>query len=271
MKFYPDNDLYSFYKKYAKNAWLSSRVHDHTIQWTVEILNRAINCCDQWNSFIDIGAGNGRNTSTLLHKFKKGIAVEIDPNEALKEVGERNSNVRILFKPIQKLKLKEKIDFILLSDVFEHIPVPDVNGFLHLISGYQDKGGVVYVLTPNALFCGPAEKSGIYHKRHTFGHHKHYIENEVVQLFAREGYELVFIRFEDSTIRLFTKLIMISFSFLDKKYLSTPFVYLITSPFVLILDFFLWLLSLVSLMSEKLHQHDNLNTRSMVLVFKKIS
>ncbi len=270
MKFYPDNDLYKYYKKYADNAWLSLRIQDHTLRRTLEILNRAINCCERWDSFMDIGAGNGRNSATLLHKFKHGYAIEVDPNDALKKIDRENTNLKVLLKPIQEVKITKKIDFILLSDVIEHIPVRDIAGVVRSISGLQERGGVLYILTPNAIFCGPAEKSGIYFKRHKYGHHKQYTRVELVQLFTKYGYKAVFTRYEDSRIRLILKMPMIVLSFLDKKYFSNPVLSFLTAPSVFLIDTFGLLLGLISYTSEILHQHDDFSTRSVVIVFKKI-
>lgn len=270
MKFYPSNDLYRYYRRYARNAWLSPRIQDHTIAHTLNNLNRAINCCEHWNAFLDVGAGNGRNCTTLLHKFKEGYAVEIDPNDALRQVAADNKNIHAIYKPIQKVTLVQKMDFVLLSDVFEHIPSKDIPMFIRSIAKLQKKGGVIYILTPNAVFCGPAEASGIYHKRHRFGHYKHYTKMELERLWQKVGYEPIFVQFEDSRTRLVLKMPMVVLSYLDKKFFSSPVLAKLTFPLVWICDKLLWVIGYISAISESIHQHDELNTRSIVMVLKKI-
>src|SRR5260221_371549 len=60
MRFYPANDLYKFYTRYAVDTWLSPRIKDHTLRRSISLLNRAMNCCETWNTFLDVGAGSGR-------------------------------------------------------------------------------------------------------------------------------------------------------------------------------------------------------------------
>jgi SAM-dependent methyltransferase len=270
MRFYPKNNLYQLYKKYSIFMWLSPRIKDHTQRWSLDLMNRAMNCCERWGSFLDVGAGSGRCCVPLLHKFKKGFAIEVDPNEDLKAVKKAYSNLTVYTKLVQDVKIKEKIDFILAIDVIEHIPSKDIPAFLKSIADMQDRGGIVHIATPNAINCGPAEQSGIYYKRHTFGHYKQYTKIELEELFSHYGYKQVFYSYEDSPLRLVVKMIIVIFSYIDKKILQFPLVSVITAPFAWVTNRTLQIIGWIVYVNERNNRFDDLYTRTLNITFKKL-
>ncbi|EKD85768.1 MAG: hypothetical protein ACD_37C00628G0002, partial [uncultured bacterium] len=78
---YPENNLYNIYIKNYFSLTSPQKFPDITKQFTLDSMSRAINCCEQWGSFLDIGAGSGHYSLPLLFKFKKGTAVEPVNNE----------------------------------------------------------------------------------------------------------------------------------------------------------------------------------------------
>src|SRR5258708_4407452 len=118
MRSYPRNNLsYAYYTR-CIFRWFSSRLPDYTNRKTVDFMNFAINLCDSWNTFLDIGAGDGRYSRILATKFKKGYAVESTATEYFDSIQKDFPNVRCLTQYIQKATIKDKIDFVLLADVF---------------------------------------------------------------------------------------------------------------------------------------------------------
>jgi ubiquinone/menaquinone biosynthesis C-methylase UbiE len=231
---YPENNLYGLYKKYTREDIYSHRVPDITKKRTLEIMNFAINCCESWGSSLDIGGGSGHYSLPLLHKFKKSVVVEVAPHKELSLLKDAYSNFEYYNNFIEDIDFKEKFDFILLADIFEHIV--DIKLFISQISSLQNKGGVVYVLTPNPLFCGPAEESALYYPLNKDGHRKHYLSNEVVDIMNEYGYSLTYSSQEEGPLRQKTKRILRGFSRRDKN-LSEKF-YIYRSMVAPLLSFF---------------------------------
>lgn len=266
---YPKNNLYKIYKKniYEKN--FSRSIIDVTNKRTLDIINLAINCCEQWQSSLDIGGGSGHYSVPLLYKFKKVVVVEVAKHEEHEYYENRYSNFEYHNKFIEEIEFKEKFDFILLADIFEHIT--DINNFVEQVANLQNDGGVVYILTPNPLFCGPAEQSGIYYTRHKDGHYKHYLVSEVVKIMNKRDYELVYMEYEESLLRQYLKRIIKGFSrrdiylsnkFLTYKKLIAPLLSVVYTPLLTLVEFF------VCKNEEK--NKDNIEKMmSVVFIFKK--
>jgi hypothetical protein len=220
---------------------------------------------------MDIGAGDGRYSVPLLYKFKKGYAIEVEKSPGLAEVSRLYPNLHYSKELIQKTRIKEKIDFVLMVDVFEHIPVKDVPGFVKKIDQMQAKGGVVYILTPNAVHCGPASQSGLHHTRLPFGHHKQYVRQEIEQVFSRYRYETIFCAYEDSHARLLVKHFIMIVSMIDNKLSKNTVYRTLSAPMVFALDLFFHVVSFFVCWVDRCHQDDVYETRSMVLVLKKLT
>lgn len=139
------NTLLSEYSKKSLSTRLSNRIVNRFERYNYEILNMAVNSCDSWNTFCDIGASDGRLSWIMLNNgFKKGYAIEVSDNEQLTKLGKEFKNLVIYNKLIQEVNFKDKIDFIVLSDVFEHIPLSDMSQFIDKLSSMQ-RGGESYI------------------------------------------------------------------------------------------------------------------------------
>lgn len=270
MRSYPKNNLSKYFYSHGSFRWFSPRLPDFTNKWTVDYMNFAINICEKWNTFLDIGAGDGRYSRTLAPKFKKGYAVESTSNDNFASIHSDFPNVTCVTKYIQHTSIKEKIDFVLLADVFEHIPLKDIQSFVKKINSMQSTGGVVYILTPNAIRCAPAFLSGIYHTRLPDGHYKHYLKQEIDEQFEKYGYIPVLARYEDANLRLIVKSSLMLVSNLDKRMARSAFTRAITSPFILIVGLFFKILTVLVTIDEGLHVNDVFNTQTLVVVYKKI-
>ena len=229
---YQKNNLAEVFFKFSREKRLSSRLPDYTNITTLYYMNRAINCCDQWNNFLDIGASDGHYSIPLLKKFCEGTAVEMDNNQSLVSLKKDYGNFNPIIGTISDIKPGTKFDFILMADVFEHIPLDHINDFCLKLSEIQDVGGVIYIMTPNAMFCGPASKSDLFHKINNnehHGHQKHYLSSEIEKLFLERGYSLLFKVYEESKFRRIIKRIILGFSIRDNKY-QKSIIYKTISP-----------------------------------------
>lgn len=270
---YPKNDLYEIYKKNIRNDRLSDRLPDVGKKYTLDVINRAINSCEKWNNFLDIGACGGHYSIPLLFKFNNGFAVEATPNNQLLQLEKDYKNFTVKTGFIQNTDFKNKFDFILMADVFEHIPDNDLENFTKKISSIQDIGGVLYILTPNPLFCGPATKSGLFHNSGEFdheGHYKHYLSLEIKEIFAKYSYKTVFESYEEGLLKNFFKRYIFSLSIRDKKYSKKP-IYKFFSPFpIFILKIFFKIAEVIIYNNELKNNKNYFDSMSYVIVLKKI-
>jgi 2-polyprenyl-3-methyl-5-hydroxy-6-metoxy-1,4-benzoquinol methylase len=238
---YPKNNLHEHYYQRLNDDRFSSAIPDVTSKSTLLNMNYAINICEEWETCMDIGGGNGRYTSALAALFKKATLVEVDNLPEHRDLERNYTNINVVHDFIENHKTTSLIDFILLADVYEHIP--DIEPFVEKISSMQNVGGVVYIMTPNPIVCGPADESGLHHTKHPHGHIKHYPTNEICDLMKNNGYELVFLRFEEGNYRQKAKRIIFTLSRRDKAWqknifysLVRPLVLLLSSPLCTLLD-----------------------------------
>lgn len=264
---YPDMGLYQAYLARSFHYTDSPSIKDRTAKITLEYMNFAINNCEKWETFLDIGGGSGHFSSSLSSYFKKGAIIEVESHPEHQELIQKYSNLSVVHSLIEDYHSTEKADFILLADVFEHIPNIDI--FASQLSALQEKGGVVYILTPNPNVCGPAPESEIYHTKHPHGHIKHYNKNEVCAIMARNGYESLFVAYEETPYRKATKRLLYALSRRDKRW-SDNILYKLVRPILLPFYF------LISLLCEKttyVHEKRNsvnaFTTLAQAMAFKK--
>ena len=126
-------------------------------------INKAINLTEKFESFIDIGACNHEFSELLINKgFSKGYAVEIIPTSSLKNFSIETSNFFLFQGLIQDFNENHFFDFVLMSEVFEHIPINDIDLVIKKIESLTKKNSIVFISTPDPIFCGPATRSDIY-------------------------------------------------------------------------------------------------------------
>lgn len=268
MEMYPKNNLYELYKKFFYNVEYSELVPDITKKRTLDVMNLAVNCCDSWNTALDIGGGGGHYAIPLLHKFKKVVLVDMFPFKEHAVLKNTYAHFEYHNSKIEDIDFKETFDYIFLSDIFEHIH--DIQSFVQKISSLQNAHGVVYMLTPNQLYCGPAEKSGIHHTLHDGGHFRHYLPHEIQSLMKTYGYELVYQCYEEGELRQTIKRIVKGISRRDKKMSHYSFYAHIVGPIIhLILKPALLLLEYVVNGIEVANKNNSEKTMATVYIFKK--
>ncbi len=265
---YPQKDLYKQYIKHLIDSRFSSDIPNTTSRITLEHMQNAINLCESWNHCMDIGGGSGHYLTALVQFFTKGTLIEVDVHDEHKLLMKKYANIEIVQSLIENYKTDKKVDFILLADLFEHIP--DIEPFVAKIASMQEYGGVVYIMTPNPIKCGPAPESGIYHTRHPNGHIKHYTTKEICTIMRQSGYTLIFKLYEEGYLRNKVKRIIFGLSRRHKTFSKYGF-YRFLKPLILIL---IWsiisILGKIVYMSEKKHSNNQFSTATQDLAFKKV-
>lgn len=266
MKMYPSLELY---KHYLKHSCAGKSLPDLTHKLTMNRINQATNLCDIRNNFIDIGAGNGYNAIALSHIFNKGTIVEVEMEAQNKERASKFNNVTIFGDLIEKYDSgEEKFDFVLLADIFEHIP--DINSFIDKIAKIQTENGVVYMMTPNPIFCGPAPESNLSVIYKHQGHIKHYTSQEIINIMKKRGYELIFHFYEESHLRREMKNVLKGIERRDNRWRTRP-LYKIFRP--ILMPFILLFFKTVEYFVHKNEIKNSRNPFSTItqdLAFKKI-
>ena len=175
-----------------------------------------------------------------------------------------------LFK---KMDFKEKFDFILMADVFEHIPETDLVDFVSRVSFLQEAGGIVYILTPNPTFCGPACETELFHdggKLDHFGHYKHYHPSEITRLFSEHNYEKIIESYEEGILKNYFKRYVFSISIRDRKYSKNIFYKMISPIFIWIPQIAFNIIEKIVYHNEWKNKNNDIKSMSYVVVFKKL-
>lgn len=266
---YPAHDLYETYRAAIVRPPFSVGIFDHTKRFTLERLNFAINLCERWQHAIDIGGGNGHYLAALTAKFPRTTLVEVShfpEHDTLTSTYPTTTIVRSL---IEEYRGDGSADFILLADLFEHIP--HIQQFVRILSTLQPVGGVVYIMTPNPLYCGPAPASGIYHTHHPYGHQKHYTKQEIITIMSTAGYELEAFWYEESPARQRYKRIIAGLERRDRRWRQRLWYRPLRPGFTIAATLVAKILGALSYQSELTHQQNPFTTMTHDLVFKKRS
>lgn len=259
----------TLYKHYITERRKKSLLPDITSKVTLERINQAINLCDYWDNFMDIGAGNGHYALALSHIFKSGTMVEVEKSEEHPRILREYKNIKIFNDVIENYKnTTTKFDFIFLADIFEHIP--DIYAFIDQLSNIQKIGSVVYIMTPNPIFCGPASESEIYFKNYSYGHIKHYTKNEIVNIMKEKGYELIFHAYEETIFRQKAKIIYLVDDIYKRGSMWKKII-LFNPISLLVLKFLYVILEKITYMIEIKNSNNPSFTMTQDFAFKKIN
>ena len=265
---FPNNNLFTLYKDRLIDNEFSASFPDVTTRATLSYINSSINLCEYWNAVLDIGCGAGYYLAPLAGKFKNAVGVEIDVFPDQHTLSKKYPNISFVNIPLEKYQKTEKFDFVLMMDIFEHIP--DISASMKHIAELQPKGGIVHIVTPNPLYCGPASESALFHKKIGYhGHIKHYTKKEIIEICSGAGYELEYCLYEETKVRDIIRRISKGLSRRDRTY-TTSVAYKCIQPFVYC--FFLpifWFFEEISWWYENKHKDDMFTTRSLVMAFKK--
>ncbi|MBX9830449.1 class I SAM-dependent methyltransferase [Candidatus Babeliales bacterium] len=185
----------SLYKQGQIHTGFSNRLPDYAVRFWLGQLEKVIFGAKR-GRFLDVGAGDGRLTRLLAEFFKQGVAIEVQGNKhSWDRVRQACPNVMLreglLQDLVPALEQEKPFDFILLAEVFEHIPLEDVDNFLSALPKVLASDGVIFLTTPNFVVQGPAEKSPRWYRHQPYGHYKHYSFEEVKTLLAKHGLEIV--------------------------------------------------------------------------------
>jgi Methyltransferase domain len=264
---YPEHSLYRMYKERQIEHSASTSFPDITKRATLENMNHAINLCESWDFFLDIGGGTGHYAAGLSGMFKHGEVIEVEDIPEQQELVRRYPNLSVTRTLIESYVGTRKSDFILLADVFEHIQ--DIRAFVTKLSALQAKDAVIYIMTPNPVFCGPVNESGLHHSRKPYGHVKHYTTGEICSIMKENGYDLQFLTCEEVPLRQTIKRWAKGISRRDKAW-SHTLIYRIVHPLVLalLLPVF-WIGEIMTYRSEKKARANQFDTMTQNLAFKK--
>ena len=261
---YPKNNLYKAYKDRLVDVRNSSAIPNVTTKITLEFINYALNLSPSWSCCMDIGGGNGHYANALASRFKKTILIEI---EELPEHKLLSKNIDVVHSFIENYTTNTKADFILLADVFEHIK--DIRTLVCKLSSFQNIGGIMYIITPNATTCGPANESGLHYSIHTNGHVKQYHCSEIITIMKEYGYELMFKVYDEGNFRKFAKHIIYGLARRDQLY-KVHLLYMPIRPIVLLFSsFLLFFLEKIVYHFEKKNITNEFGTITQNLAFKK--
>lgn len=279
------------YKKYLQLwkdgvvcAGFSPRLPDYAIRFWLDQLERSLPK-NTSRSFLDIGAGDGRLSLLLLHAYSpQGMAIEVQVNKkAWQSAFSRYSRFELkeglLQNIVDELEGRRTFDFILLAEVFEHIPPADVPAFLKALASVVSREGRVFLTTPNRVVQGPAEQSGVWHEKEPYGHHKHYTLAEMSSMLKEVGLEIEWSGFECHKAKsILYNTWFYPISRLDARLLSSPKVpsllrgayRCISTPVIPVLKLGFWGLSKLVYSVEKRYSNEQ-TAATMMLLVKKAS
>jgi 2-polyprenyl-3-methyl-5-hydroxy-6-metoxy-1,4-benzoquinol methylase len=195
--------LYDKYQELFKagkiKTGFSPRFPDYATKFWIEHLEKNLNSVRK-NNFLDLGAGCGRLTQLLISAgFKSGTAVEVQVDKKIwNQITLEHQRIRLIEGDFLKVlpTLSKQFDFVILAEVFEHIHPSQIKQFLKEINRILTPEGSIFLTTPNATFCGPAEESPQWVGRHPYGHHQHYTYKSIKEILASGGFKAVHHSFE---------------------------------------------------------------------------
>ncbi len=133
----------------SKQFWTNEKIkkRDDESHYDVYKLCRKIIKKKEVKSVLDIGCGIGIKLMKLIEPVCEniyGIDQELSINYARQKYGQKNFFIDNIEDP--ELKLKQKFDLIICSDVIEHLKNPDK--LINYIKKYSDKNSLIVISTP---------------------------------------------------------------------------------------------------------------------------
>lgn len=144
--------------------WDDKRDNKRTFLWQVPVYLRAKVFIKEYQSKIicDLGCGTGVKTNKYL-TFKESKTFGVDQKSGIKVAKSDNKNVQFVEfdiedEPVFEWIKKVKPDFIIFSDVIEHLEFP--RKFLTNLFNCMDKNSLVLISTPDRKILDKLDVNG---------------------------------------------------------------------------------------------------------------
>jgi len=114
----------------------------------MEFLDQKVSLLPRRNTFLDVGAGNGKLTAHFTNTFLSSIAIE--PNRSLvPELRTRCPSAKIIESPLEEAAIGCQADFILCSHVFYYLPKDSWLRSLETMANYLGPDGLLAAALQN--------------------------------------------------------------------------------------------------------------------------
>jgi len=129
---------------------------------------------DSYETFCEIGSGNGVISNIFLEHGYRGFSYEINPesckiNNHLNNGYIQNSNYEIKNMDFLADKIDNKVDVIITCMVIEHLPDEKVSQFFTHCRSILNKNGIIVTLVPsNKKYWGIEDETAGHYKRYEF-------------------------------------------------------------------------------------------------------
>lgn len=195
-------DFKQFYEWYHRDRKLPKRVvnkKDFTYRIIISVLDKYC----KGKEVLDVGSGVGTIDFYLAKNGKKITGIEISERafkvaeEALKKFG-LGKSINFIRSDFLKTKLNKKYDFVICSEVLEHLP--NEKETLFKINKLTKKGGLFMLTVPSAN--APLNKFGSikpFDKRS--GHLRRYTEESVKKLLNSNGFKIIYSQRSEGIVR----------------------------------------------------------------------
>lgn len=192
----------AFYENYHRRRLLPKRIitpKNFTYRHITDILDRY--CTGK--TVLDFGSGVGTLTLYLANQGKQITGVELSQKAVAiarksAQLFNLTKQVKFLRVDIHKTNLKQKFDFIICSEVLEHLP--NDGRALDKIHDLLKPNGRVLISVPS--LNAPLIKTGtIAHFDTWSGHLRRYSVNSLTKLFTQHRFQVIFSKKNEGVIR----------------------------------------------------------------------
>jgi len=131
---------------YRKISYLSRKLNNdiHPKHEIIKYYQYFLDNIDENSTILDIGCGRGTLTNNLAKKAQKVMGIDISKNYIMIAKNRyKKNNLKFINVDATKYEFKEKVDYIILSNVIEHID--DRIEFLNKIKNY---GNIILIRVP---------------------------------------------------------------------------------------------------------------------------
>ncbi|MFC1687717.1 class I SAM-dependent methyltransferase [Patescibacteria group bacterium] len=137
-------DFDSYFHNFA--AFVSFAIHLKTYDFVAPY-------CDN-KEILDVGCFLGYGEACIASKARKITAIDLD-HQAIEYAKKNNKYDNVTFEEVDATKLSsvgKTFDVIFAFQLIEHIPPRKVKHLVHSLKGLLNRGGLLFVVTPNRKF-----------------------------------------------------------------------------------------------------------------------